>query len=132
MPEIAGDEDLSEEFFGFCGVHGCWREGELFGWESEDVDGEDAEFLPYRGHAEAFELFLEQGSVDLRMVLMEIHGPVAELAETDAADGHVADSMVQDEECVECGWGKLHGSSAVVPCAEAGSAEILVEAFDGP
>ena len=132
MPEIAGDEDLAEEFFGFCGVHGGWCKRELFGREAEDVDGEDAEFLPYRGHAEALELFLEQGSVELRMVLMEIHGPVAELAETDAADGHVADSMVQDEKCVECGWGKLHGSSAVVPCAEAGSAEILVEAFDGP
>ena len=44
----------------------------------------------------------------------------------------MTDRMVQDEECVECCWGKLYGSSAVVPCAEAGSAEILVKAFDGP
>ena len=132
MSEIAGDEDLAEEFFGFCGVHGCWREGELFGWETEDVDGKDAEFLPYGLHPEAFELFLEQGSVDLCMVLMEIHGPVAELTEADAAGGHVSDRMVQYEECVECGRSKLHGSSAVIPCAKAGSAEILVEAFDSP
>ena len=116
MPEVAGDKDLAEEFFGFCGVHGCWREGELFGWEAEDVDGEDAEFLPYRGHAEAFELFPEQGSVDLCMMLMEVHRPVAELTEADAAGGHVTDRMVQDEECVECGWGQMHCNSGIVPC----------------
>lgn len=132
MPEVAGDEDLAEDLFGFCGVHAGWCERKLFGWKAEDIDGEDAEFLPYGLHPEALELFLEQGSVDLGMVLMEIHRPVAELAESDSAGGHVADRMVQDEEGVECGWSKLYGSSAVVPCAQAGSAGILVEACDGP
>jgi hypothetical protein len=50
------------------------------------------------------------------MMLMEVHGPVAELAETDATDSHVADRMVQDKECVESGGGQVHCNSGIVPC----------------
>lgn len=132
MPEVAGDEDLVEDSFGLCGVQGSRCEREFFDREAEDVHGDKTEFLPYGLHPEPFELFLEHDDVDLGMMLMEVHGPVAELTETDASDGHVADRMVQDEECVECCWSKLHGSSAVIPCAEEGSAEIIVEAFDCP
>ena len=132
MPEVAGDEDLAEDSFGLCGVHMSGGEREFCGREAEEVYGDKAEFLPYGLHPEAFELFLEHGDVDLGMMLMEVHRPVAELTETDASDGHVADRMVQDKECVECGGSKLYGSSAVIPCAEAGSAEILVETFNGP
>ena len=132
MPEIAGDEDLAEDFYGLGGVHMSGDEREFCGWEAEDVHGDKTEFLPYGLHPEPFELFLEHDDVDLGMMLMEVHGPVAELTEADAAGGHVTDCMVQDEECVECSWSKLHGSSAVIPCAEEGSAEIIVEAFDCP
>lgn len=132
MSEVAGDEDLAEDFSGLGGVHMSGGEREFCGREAEDVYGDKAEFLPYGLHPEPFELFLEHDDVDLGMMLMEVHRPVAELSEADAPDGHVADRMVQYEECVECGRSKLHGSSAVIPCAKAGSAEILVETFDSP
>lgn len=115
MPEVAGDENLAEDFFGLGGVHMSGGEREFCGREAEDVYGDKAEFLPYSLHPEAFELFLEQGDVDLGMMLMEVHGPVAELAETDASDGHVADRMVQDEECVECGGSQTYCSACIVP-----------------
>ena len=116
MSEVAGDEDLAEDFFGLGGVHMSGDEREFCGREAEDVYGDKAEFLPYGLHPEAFELFLEHGDVDLGMMLMEVHRPVAELTETDASDGHVADRMVQDKECVECCGGQLHCNSGIVPC----------------
>lgn len=116
MPEVAGDEDLAEDFVGLGGVHMSGGEREFCWREAEDVYGDKAEFLPYGLHPEPFELFLEHDDVDLGMMLMEVHGPVAELAETDASDGHVADRMVQDKECVESGGGQVHCNSGIVPC----------------
>ena len=54
MSEIAGDEDLAEDFFGLGGVHMSGGEREFCGREAEDVYGDKAEFLPYGLHPEAF------------------------------------------------------------------------------
>ena len=115
MSEVAGDEDLAEDFFGLCRAHISGYEREFCERKAEDVHGDKTEFLPNRCHSEAFELCLEQGDVDLGMMLMEVHRPVAELTETDASDGHGADRMVQDKECVECGGGQTYCSACIVP-----------------
>lgn len=132
MSEIAGDEDLPEDFFCFRRIHAGRCERQFFRWETEDVYRKTSEFLPYCSHPVCLKLFLKQINVYLLMMLMEIHRPVTELTESDAADGHVTDCMVEDKEGVECSRGKLHGSSAVVPCVEAGSDEIPVKTFDCP
>lgn len=132
VAEIAGDEDLVEESFGFGGFHGGRWEGEFVGREAEDVRGDESEFLPYGGHPVFVELLPEQAGVNGRVVCMEVHGPVAELTESDASCRHVADGVVENEEGVECGWGEAYGSAGVVPFGEEGSAEITVYAADGP
>ena len=58
MSEVAGDEDLAEDFFGLGGVHMSGGEREFCRREAEDVHGDKAEFLPYGLHPEAFEFFL--------------------------------------------------------------------------
>ena len=58
MSEVAGDEDLEEDFFGLGGVHMSGGEREFCRREAEDVYGDKAEFLPYGLHPEAFEFFL--------------------------------------------------------------------------
>ena len=123
MSEIAGDEDLPEDFFCFRRIHAGRCERQFFRWETEDVYRKTSEFLPYCSHPVCLKLFLKQINVYLLMMLMEIHRPVAELAEAYATrtvrllDGNlIADSDPYD------GSAKTEKASAyscslyIVPC----------------
>lgn len=107
-------------------------ERKLFRWKAEEVGGDSAEFVPYGCHVEFFKLLLEQGGVDLAVVLVQVHCPVADLAEADAFCGHVPYGMMEDEECVEGRCNKLDDCAVVVPFVESVGAEVCIDAFFCP
>lgn len=82
------------------------------------ADGEDAEFLPYGPHMVALQLAFQCIDVDMGVVTVEVHGPVAELTESDAACGHVAYGVMEDKECIEGGRSEAYLCAGIVPRGE--------------
>lgn len=82
------------------------------------TDGEDAEFLPYGRHMVAFQLAFQGLGVDMGVIAVEVHGPVAKLTEADASYGHVAYGVMEDEECIEGGRGEAYLCAGIVPRGE--------------
>ena len=82
------------------------------------ADGEDAEFLPYGRHMVAFQLAFQGLGVDMVMVAVEVHCPVAKLTESYASCGHVTDCVMEDEECIEGGRSEAYLCAGIVPRGE--------------
>lgn len=106
---------MAKDLFGFPGVHGRGCEWEFFGWKTKDVCGQKTEFLPYGCHAEVFEFLSEHDGVNLGMVHMKKHGPVAYLSESYTSCNHVSYGVVQYKECVEGSGCKSDTCVLIIP-----------------
>lgn len=82
------------------------------------ADGEDAEFLPYGSHMVTLQLAFQGLDVDLGVVAVKVHCPVAELTESDASGGHVAYCVMENEECIEGGRSEAYLCAGIVPRGE--------------
>lgn len=99
---------------GLSAVVICRIERYVFFGQPYDFMCEDAEFFPYRCQSVFFQLLLQLACVDLVVVSMQEHRPVAQLAESYSFREHMPYGVVQDEEGVECLFRQVDSCAEVV------------------
>ena len=111
--EVAGDENAICECFRYGGIVVLRVERNVFLWHPDHFVCEDAEFFPDGSQFVLFQLLFEFFNVDVLVVFVKEHRPVANLAEAYAFGEHVSYCMIEDEEGVECRIRKIYACALV-------------------